>query len=250
VDCSREAHRRRALICVSGLGGGVEEWTGVANRLARRGELITLQLPAGVVHWTDGRSDPLAAGRQLVECELRRSECDSVVLIGHSMGALAALLAVTTEPHRVAGLVLTAPFLPVARDGRSTLATAADYLRHRVLFVADTARRQRTPARRMTPSQRAVSLRALAHYGLRPAAFHADADAVSCPVLLVHGDSDHYVPPAFALGAAHRHPGWQLALIPGAGHFSHHDDPRAWLRAVEPWLDELQHRSATRREHQ
>jgi len=238
VGLSREAPRHRGVICVSGLGGGVGEWAGVAVSLTRLGELTTLELPAGV-HSENGHGDPLAAGRQLVEGELHRGRRDSLVLIGHSMGALAAMLAVTAEPHRVAGLVLTAPFLPVARDGRSKLTTAADYLRHRVLFIAATPRRRRSPARSLTPSQRVASLRSLAHYGLRPAAFHARADAISCPVLLVHGDSDHYVPPAFALGAAHRHPAWQLALIRGAGHFPHRDAPQAWLAAVEPWLDQL-----------
>ena len=47
------------------------------------------------------------------------------------MGAVVAMLAAAAEPSRVSGLVLTAPFLPVARDGRSRLTTAADYARHR-----------------------------------------------------------------------------------------------------------------------
>ncbi len=68
------------------------------------------------------------------------------------------------------------------------------------------------------------------------------ADRVSCPVLLVHGGEDHYVPPVFALAAAGRHPAWQLALITGAGHFPHRDNPAAWLTSVVPWLQRLQPR--------
>ncbi|MGI8904818.1 MAG: alpha/beta fold hydrolase [Solirubrobacteraceae bacterium] len=87
---------------------------------------------------------------------------------------------------------------------------------------------------------RIAGLRALAHYGLRPNAFHAIADRVSCPVLLVHGARDHYVPPAFARAAAERHPDWELALIPAAGHFPHRDNPAAWLASVDPWVQSLQ----------
>jgi pimeloyl-ACP methyl ester carboxylesterase len=61
----------------------------------------------------------------------------------------------------------------------------------------------------------------------------------SCPVLLVHGADDHYVPPGFVLAAAARHPAWQVALIAGAGHFPHRDDPAAWLATVDPWLRAL-----------
>jgi len=151
------------------------------------------------------------------------------------------MLAAAAEPSRVSGLVLTAPFLPVARDGRSRLTTAADYARHRVLFLAGTSGRHRELPRSgpLTLRERGANLRSLAHCGLRPGAFHAHADAVSCPVLIVHGENDHYVPAAFALGAAHRHPGWQLELLTGAGHFPHRDAPDAWLRAVLPWLDGL-----------
>ncbi len=160
------------------------------------------------------------------------------------MGALASMLIAATQPHRLAGLVLTAPFVPVARNGRSTLATAADYARHRVLFLAGAGRRRRDRSELRTVNRRtrAAGLRALAQYGLRPGAFHALADRVSCPVLLVHGGNDHYVPPAFALAAAARHPAWQVALIAGAGHFPHRDDPAAWLSTVDPWLQRLRPR--------
>jgi pimeloyl-ACP methyl ester carboxylesterase len=229
----------RRLVCVSGLDGAANEWAGVGSALARYGDVFTVELAL---------RDPQSCGPLQAEGEaIVRVLADATersMLIGHSMGSVVSLLVAAAQPDRLAGLVLTAPFLPLARDGRSTLVTAADYARHRVLFAAGARgrRRQRT---RHTVNRRArvAGLRALAHYGVRPEAFHAIADRVSCPVLLVHGSEDHYVPPSFALAAAARHPAWRLALITGAGHFPHRDNPAAWITSVEPWLQRLQPRA-------
>jgi fermentation-respiration switch protein FrsA (DUF1100 family) len=144
-------------------------------------------------------------------------------------------------PGRLAGLVLTAPFVPVARNGRSSLTTAADYAHHRALFLAGSRarRRQRSSGGDLDLRAPASGLAALTRFGLRPAAFHAVGSRVSCPVLIVHGSDDHYVPSAFALGAAARHPTWQLATIPRAGHFPHRDNAGSWLAIVDPFLRHL-----------
>jgi alpha-beta hydrolase superfamily lysophospholipase len=55
------------------------------------------------------------------------------------MGAVAGMLIAATDSRRLAGLVLTAPFVPAARNGRSTVATAVDYARHPAWQVALTA---------------------------------------------------------------------------------------------------------------
>ena len=223
------------LICVSGLGGVAAEWDRVAPALARRAEVLVLELPAPAAGLDDG-GGLVGAGQKM----LRRvvyHDPSPVVLVGHSMGALVAMLTAAAESERVNGLVLTAPFLPLGRYGRSRLVTAGDYARHRVLFIAGAyQRRQPARAKGMSIRERAAGLQSLARFGLRPAAFHAEAALVRCPVLLVHGSSDHYVPPAFARAAAKRHPAWELRMIDGAGHFPHRDNPAAWLAAVEPWL--------------
>jgi len=200
----------RPSVCVSGLGGAADEWTDVGPALAQYGDVIAVELTLPVASPIRSGGAPLEAALDALDRVLA-SAPERSVLIGHSMGALASMLIAATQPHRLAGLVLTATFVPVARNGRSTLATAADYARHRVLFLAGAGRRRRDRSELRTVNRRtrAAGLRALAQYGLRPGAFHALADRVSCPVLLVHGGDDHYVPPAFALAAAARHPAWQ-----------------------------------------
>jgi pimeloyl-ACP methyl ester carboxylesterase len=239
---STEGGRRRS-VCLSGLGGAAQEWNHVGPALTRHGDVIAVELTLRAANSTRSGEAPLETALEALDRVLAGTPGLSV-LIGHSMGALAGTLLAGRQPDRLAGLVLTAPFVPVARNGRSTLATAADYARHRTLFVADAGRRRRERLEPRVGSRRAraAGLRALAEYGLRPAAFHAMADRVSCPVLLVHGDEDHHVPPAFACAAAARHPAWDVALIAGAGHFPHRDDPAAWLAAVDPWLSRLRPR--------
>ena len=63
-----------AVICVSGLGGGAQEWTGVGAALAEGGALTTAQLPRRADGPGKGRSDPLNAGRLLVQREVHRAD--------------------------------------------------------------------------------------------------------------------------------------------------------------------------------
>lgn len=227
------------LVCVSGLGGTADEWIGVGPALSGHGEVIAVELtlpPPGTGHGGGPLQSAVRALDQVLRCCPERP-----VLIGHSMGAVGSMVIAASRPDRLGGLVLTAPFVPVGRNGRPTWVTAADYARHRVLFAAGARgrRRQRVGLPTLNTRKRVAGLRALAHYGLRPATFHAMADRVTCPVLLVHGSEDHYVPPAFALAAAARHPSWQVALISGAGHFAHRDEATTWLSMVDPWLQRL-----------
>jgi pimeloyl-ACP methyl ester carboxylesterase len=228
---------RRRTVCVSGLGGAAGEWAPVAPALARYGEVIALELTLGAAR----RGDRVL--RSAVEHVDRALSAmpDQPLLIGHSMGALASMLVAAgrPRPQGLAGLVLTAPFVPVARHGRSSLATAAGYARDRVLFVADARRRRSSAPRAIDPRTRAAGLAALAAYGLRPQTFHDLAERIDCPVLVVHGGEDHYVPAAFALAAAARHTTWRAAVMAGAGHFPHRDDPAAWLAIVDPWVGRL-----------
>jgi N-formylmaleamate deformylase len=215
----------------------------VGPALARHGDVIAVALTLDAPNSMQGGGGPLQIAVQALD-RLLAGEPERPVLLGHSMGALASMLVAATRSDRLAGLVLTAPFVPAARNGRSTLVTAADYGRHRVLFLTGTRRRrrERRGPRPLSRRLRGAGLGALARYGLRPGAFHAVADRVTCPVLLVHGGDDHYVPPAFVLAAAARHPSWQVALLAGAGHFPHRDHPTAWLATVDPWLQGLQPR--------
>jgi pimeloyl-ACP methyl ester carboxylesterase len=63
-------------------------------------------------------------------------------------------------------------------------------------------------------------------------------DRVRCPVLVVHGDRDRFVPPAFARAACRAHPEWALRMLGGIGHVPQLEAPDRWLAAVERWNDD------------
>jgi pimeloyl-ACP methyl ester carboxylesterase len=192
------------LVVLSGLGGSAEEWEGAARALGWPMEMGARLPPAGSV------------------------------VVGHSSGAVGAMKLAVAHAARVDAVVLTSGFFPPARGGRTAAATVADYLRHRACFARDVARRKRLPR----PTRRGGrELASLARLGLRPERFHAIADNVRCPLLVVHGDADHVVPVAFARAALTRHPRWAYREIRDGGHFLHRDRPEVWAEIVAAWLE-------------
>ena len=60
--------------------------------------------------------------------------------------------------------------------------------------------------------------------------------SISCPVLVLHGSEDRLVAPDNARMLADRIPGAQLALLEGAGHVYHAEQPEAADAAVLAFL--------------
>jgi pimeloyl-ACP methyl ester carboxylesterase len=192
------------LLCMHGVGGSAEEWAPAAQALGDRVNAVT-EMPAG----------------------------GSFAVAGHSFGGVQALRLAAERRDRVAALVLTGCFFPPARGGRSYAAAVWDYARHRALYVREVAGRRRRPR----PTARATGQMAtMARFGIRPQTFHTLADAIRCPVLVVHGDQDHVVPVSFARAAVATQPAWAYAEIHGGGHFAHRDRADEWAAIVAPWL--------------
>ncbi len=199
-----------AIVCLPGLGRSVHDWDAVREGLGRYGGVRPIELPAEL---------PAPA-----------------ILVGHSMAGVVALRRAAAEPERVVGVILTGGFFPPARNGRTTAAALRDYGSHRIAVARELAARRGRPR----PSGAgARGLGSLARLGLRPSAFHAIANQVRAPVLVVHARDDHYVPVDFALAAASRHPLWPVRVVDAGGHNVHVDRPDDWLAATGPWLDGL-----------
>jgi len=126
-----------ALVVLPGLGGSRAEWASATAALG----------------WP-------------VEIHGELPSTGSVVVVGHSHGAVRALNLAAAHPDRVDALVVSGGFFPPARGGRTVAATIADYVWHRVAYVRDVVRRKRAPQ----PTRGgARELASLARLGVRQA---------------------------------------------------------------------------------
>jgi pimeloyl-ACP methyl ester carboxylesterase len=63
-----------------------------------------------------------------------------------------------------------------------------------------------------------------------------DLAEIGIPILLLHGSHDTTVPVSLAIRCAHQIPNARVAIIDGAGHMTHVDEPDQWIAAIESFL--------------
>ena len=205
------------VVCLHGLGRSARDWESVTTALRSFGDVSTPDV------------GPRRQRGSLATSPIR----PGTVLVGHSYGALLAL-GLTSGSASVRGLIMTGGFYPPARNDQSYVTALGDYARHRVAVARALA------LRRARPRRGGVSaLASVAALGLRPARFHDLAARVRVPVLVVHGTEDHYVPIGFMRAATRRYAAWDVAVVAGAGHNIHVDQPKDWLDLTTPWLRDL-----------
>lgn len=206
------------VVCLHGLGRGPSDWDAVRGGLERYGRVSAPALPRHP-------DRALAAAERAVQ--------PGAIVVGHSMGGVIALRVAAEASRPLGGIVLTGCAFPVARNGRSRRATAADYAAHRLAFLRSIRSRPRGVGPRTGTF---AGLAAVARVLGRPGRFDAMFGSVAAPVLIVHARDDHHVPVDFALAAAARHAGWDIRVLESGGHHAHLRAPGEWLAAVEPWL--------------
>src|SRR5438046_18263 len=54
-------------------------------------------------------------------------------------------------------------------------------------------------------------------------------DSIRCPVLVIHGRRDRFVPARFVEVALSAHPAWRGRILPGVGHVPQMERPDRWL---------------------
>jgi pimeloyl-ACP methyl ester carboxylesterase len=199
---------------------------------------------------------------------------EPAVLIGNSMGAMVAILAVAADPRGVTGLVLVDPVLPRAKgapfDRQATLAFAIMAVPRLGEWMMD-RRLKRIPAQRRVaallallcadPSRVPASVaeaalaleerraefphrsrafmaasRSLMRLAARAKNYWAAMAKIEVPVLLVQGDRDRLVPVQNARAAAARFPHWRYAELAGVGHVPQLEVPEQTALLISQWM--------------
>jgi pimeloyl-ACP methyl ester carboxylesterase len=118
-----DARSSEVLMCLHGLGGSALNFGLVGPLLSKGRRVLVPDLLGHGKSSTPAASVPaLAAQLQMLERLLDRETTDPVVLVGHSMGGILAILLAGQAPEKVARLVLIDPPVPnltrLSRDPR------------------------------------------------------------------------------------------------------------------------------------
>jgi pimeloyl-ACP methyl ester carboxylesterase len=256
------------VLCVHGLGGSALNWALLAPFLSGSHRVLAVDLfghgGSGVP--TGSRPDAVTADRRLLDRFVREVVREPVVLLGHSMGGVLAVLQAAAAPETIRRLVLLSPPVP-GTAGRLDLAIAAKLAFLRLPGVAgavarqlaalppeqvvDRQLRQATPHLHRIPADgiaavvaqtrdRAARTDAAAGQAeqwaallgtmallARPRAWRRTLAGVAVPTLWLHGADDPLSAADRARALAATRPDWSFEVRPGVGHLPAIEDP-AW----------------------
>jgi pimeloyl-ACP methyl ester carboxylesterase len=261
------------FVLLHGLGGSHLSWVQVAPGLAGLGRVLAPDLPGFGRSPRNGRSTRLMDQRRLLSRLLDEVTDGPVVLAGNSMGGAVALLEAALEPDRVAGVILTSSVFPMSGGpipnplvlgafaaydvpklgeivvkSRSAAFDPETFVRVglRILTADPTsipddvivANAQLIADLRADPEAPGAFLeaaRSINAYVRSPTAGRQAMSNVRCPVLVIHGRKDRFVPVGYAEIALVTYPAWRGRLLAGVGHVPQMEAPARWLTEVADW---------------
>jgi pimeloyl-ACP methyl ester carboxylesterase len=260
------------IVLLHGLGASHLSWVQIAEPLSGLGRIVAIDLPGFGDSPSAGRGAGLMDQRRTVS-KLIASIGGPVVLVGSSMGGALGIVQAAVEPGTVRGLVLSNSVFPwrlgrqpnplvlgafatyatpglgerfvswrlhqmepeqLVRLGLAVLAADARSIPEDVvaLLVEQTRRRRDDPE---TVPAFLGAARSLVRLGRKPAVARRALDNVTCPVLVVHGRRDRFVPAAFAEAELALHPTWRGRFFADLGHIAHMEAPGRWVSEVADW---------------
>ncbi|WP_329546535.1 alpha/beta hydrolase [Streptomyces sp. NBC_01356] len=236
-------HGGRTALVLHG-GSGPDSVRGIAAHLARRMRVVVPTHPGwnGTERpdWFTGIGDMAAAYLDLLRDEGHRD----VLVVGSSLGGwTGAEMAVRDEGGLIAGLVLVnsvgvaVPGEPI-RDifGLEPGEIPAYSFHDPARFAVDPA----TVTQEQVAAQKAnmATVRALAGdpYMHDPTLLDR-LGRVRIPALVLWGESDRIVTPAYGRALAAALPGGRFVTVPEAGHLPHLEQPAASFAALDAYLD-------------
>jgi 2-succinyl-6-hydroxy-2,4-cyclohexadiene-1-carboxylate synthase len=236
------------IVLLHGFGQTGRCWGPLTRALAADHEVVRLDAP-GHGGSTGPVVDLPTTGRLIAEAG------GPAVYLGYSMGARMALHVATEAPRVVRGLVLVGGTPGIVDDAERDERRAADRaLAQRIRTEGVDAFVQHWLAlpmfaglppearfdderRRNTAEGLATSLELAGTGSQRP--LWDDLATIEVPVLVVAGRDDHRYADIAARTAAVIGPNAQAALVDGAGHSAHLEQPEAFIELVLGWLTGL-----------
>jgi len=261
---------------IHGLGGSHLNWIQVAPGLCGLGRVLALDLPGFGSSPRAGRGSGLMDERRTLARFVRELATGHVVVCGNSMGGAIGILEAAVEPEVVSGLVLTSSVLPWVRGRYPHPFVVGAFTLYDTAGAGE--RLVRTRMQRMSPEQavrlgyrmatvdpRSIpeeliqlnvdlvrsrqgdpdapaafldAARSLLRLGKRHDVVARAVGGIRCPVLVLHGRRDRFVPAAFAEAALREHPNWRGRIFPDLGHAPQMEAPGRWLAEVADWYAE------------
>jgi 3-oxoadipate enol-lactonase len=246
--------RGSPLVLIQGVGVGRWGWEPVADRLARRFQVITIDnrgigasdTPPGHYSTRTMADDVLAV--------LDRAGIQQASVVGTSLGGMIAQELALAHPERVDKLILVATIPGGPRSHPMPLPTT--YLFAWAPFMSSQAKLQQfvhatlgpETLRRRPKIARRLAARKLAHPQSQHA-WRAQTEAgmlfnplgrqrhITQPTLVVQGTADQVVAPDNAEVLASLVPDARLQRFDGAGHLLYWEQPKRFVRIVTDFLD-------------
>lgn len=233
------------LLIAHGLYGAARNWGAIAKRISDSRQVVAVDMRNhGDSPWYETHGYPDMAE------DLAGAIDGETDLLGHSMGGKAAMALALTHPDRVRRLIV-ADIAPVRYS--HTQLPMIDAMRAVDLTQVESRRDADEQLARLVdePSVRAFLLQSLDVKGRR---WRLNLDVLARdmakimdfptfdtrfegPTLFLSGANSDYVTHAHRETIKARFPSARFAKLPGAGHWLHADQPRAFEAAVRAFLD-------------
>ncbi|RME13955.1 MAG: alpha/beta fold hydrolase [Alphaproteobacteria bacterium] len=238
------------ILIAHGLFGSGRNWRAIATRLAETRRVVTVDMRNhGDSFRAESQTYPDMAADLAEVIAAFGGEAD---VIGHSMGGKAAMTLALTRPEAVRRLLVAdiAPVAYVHGEGHRGLIAAMKGLD----LSAITSRREADAALAAQIPERAVRAFLLQSLDIPARRWRLNLDVLeralpdimdfpavgapfAGPVLFLAGAQSDYIRPEHRAAIKALFPKARQAKIPGAGHWLHAENPRAFEAAARVFLD-------------
>lgn len=273
-----DTHGAEVMVCLHGLGGSALNFGLVAPMLSGDRRVLVPDLVghgSSFVPTSSGRA--LDAHLHLLSHLIEHETGGRVVLVGHSMGGIVAMMHAMQAPAQVSRLVLIDPPVPnltrLARDPRLTaklallrlpgvsrvvtrqvMAMTPEELVARQLSdatphvdqiprtaldatIAEIRSTRGTDGGRAAQQAQFRAILDVVALLARPAAWRRQLTAITAPALWLHGEDDPLVSVTAARALVSTLPQWTFRSSAGVGHLPHLEDPGWTASTIAQWLD-------------